>query len=68
MNCSSKKRRNENETTTAIVFTAEQNEWLEMIKDYIIANVRIEPKDIQETMDDKGGIIRERSAAGSDIA
>ena len=50
-----------------VVFTAEQNEWLEMIKDYIIANVRIEPKDIQETMDDKGGIIRARKIFGKDL-
>ena len=50
-----------------IVFTAEQNKWLEMIKDYIIANVRIEPKDIQETMDDKGGIIRARKIFGKDL-
>ena len=50
-----------------VVFTAEQNEWLEMIKDYIIANVRIEPKDFQDTMDDKGGIIRARKIFGKDL-
>ena len=50
-----------------ITFTAEQNEWLEMIKDYIVANVRIEPKDIQDTVDDKGGIIRARQVFGKDL-
>ena len=50
-----------------ITFTDEQNRWLEMIKDYIVANVHIEPKNIQETMDDKGGIIRAKQVFGSNL-
>ena len=41
--------------------------WLEIIKDYIIANVRIEKEDIQEALFDKGGIIRARKIFGKDL-
>ena len=50
-----------------VEFSDEQNLWLEIIKDYIIANVRIEKEDIQEALFDKGGIIRARKIFGKDL-
>lgn len=50
-----------------ITFTAEQNEWLERIKDYIVANSYISKKDIQEAMDDKGGIFRAKQVFGNEL-
>jgi len=50
-----------------VEFSDEQNLWLEIIKDYIIANVRIEKEDIQEALFDKGGIIRARQVFGANL-
>ena len=50
-----------------IYFTDEQNEWLERIKDYIVANAYMSKTDIQEAMDDKGGIFKARQVFGTDL-
>ena len=50
-----------------IHFTDEQNEWLERIKDYIVANAYMSKTDIQEAMDDKGGIFKARQVFGTDL-
>ncbi len=50
-----------------ITFTDEQNEWLERIKDYIVANVSMDKDDIQEAMDDKGGILRAHQVFGANL-
>ena len=50
-----------------VVFTDEQNEWLERIKDYIVANVSMDKDDIQDAMDDKGGILRARAIFGANL-
>ena len=50
-----------------ITFTDEQNQWLDMIKDYIIANAYIEKSNIQETMDDRGGIFKAKEVFGNNL-
>ena len=43
-----------------VQFTEEQQQWLEEIKNYIVANAYMELKDIHEAMQHKGGIIKAR--------
>jgi len=50
-----------------IVFTDEQNQWLELIKNHIIANSYIEKSDIQAAMDDKGGIFKAKQVFGKEL-
>lgn len=49
-------------------FTQEQLSWLEEIKNFIIYNSSITEKDIQETLSDKGGILKARQVFASLIA
>ena len=48
-------------------FTEPQKEWLELIKKYIVANVYIESKDIQDAMADKGGIFKAKQVFGQEL-
>lgn len=41
-----------------IVFTPEQMDWLNEIKNFIVYNSSMTEKDIQETLSDKGGILK----------
>lgn len=50
-----------------VTFTSEQQQWLEEIKNYIVANAYMELSDIQDNMDDKGGIIKARQVFGKDL-
>lgn len=50
-----------------VTFTKEQNEWLERIKDYIISNAYMNKSDIQENLDDKGGIFRAKAVFGNEL-
>lgn len=50
-----------------VTFTKEQNEWLERIKDYIISNAYMSKSDIQENLDDKGGIFRAKAVFGNEL-
>ncbi len=50
-----------------VTFTKEQNEWLERIKDYIISNAYMSKSDIQENLDDKGGILRAKAVFGNEL-
>lgn len=43
-----------------IIFTAEQLEWLNAIKNFIIYNSSMTERDIQENLSDKGGILKAR--------
>jgi len=51
-----------------IQFSDEQNQWLEEIKNYIVANAYMELKDIHEAMQDKGGIIKAKQVFGENLA
>lgn len=50
-----------------IVFTEEQNMLLEELKNYIVANAYMELDDVQEALEDKGGIIKARQVFGNDL-
>ena len=50
-----------------IQFSDEQNQWLEEIKNYIVANAYMELKDIHEAMQHKGGIIKARQIFGQEL-
>ena len=50
-----------------IQFTEEQQQWLEEIKNYIVANAYMELKDIHEAMQHKGGIIKARQVFGQEL-
>ncbi len=50
-----------------IEFTSEQQQWLEEIKNYIIANAYMQLNDIQEYMGHKGGIIRAKQVFGAEL-
>lgn len=50
-----------------VKFTEEQQLWLEEIKNYIIANAYMELNEIQDAMQDKGGIIRAKQVFGEQL-
>ncbi len=50
-----------------IVFTEEQNQWLDEIKNYIIANAYMELNDVQDALEDKGGIIKARQVFAGEL-
>lgn len=50
-----------------VKFTEEQQIWLEEIKNYIIANAYMELNEIQDAMQDKGGIIRAKQVFGEQL-
>ena len=50
-----------------VVFTEEQQQWLEEIKDYIVSNAYIDVNDIHEVMEDRGGIIKARQVFGQEL-
>ena len=50
-----------------IQFTEEQQQWLEEIKNYIVAHAHMELKDIHEAMQHKGGIIKARQVFGQEL-
>lgn len=50
-----------------INYSEDQKEWLELIKNYIIANVYIESKDIQDAMANKGGIFKAKQIFGQEL-
>ena len=51
-----------------IVFTEEQNMLLEELKNYIVANAYMELDDVQEALEDKGGIIKAKQVFGNDLS
>lgn len=48
-----------------VEFTAEQTQWLKMIKDQIIANAAITVSDIQDAFSDRGGLVKARKVFGN---
>lgn len=50
-----------------VVFTDEQNQWLEDIKNYVVWNGFMETQDIQATMDNKGGILKAKQIFGQEL-
>lgn len=51
-----------------IVFTPEQLDWLNEIKNFIVYNSSMTEKDVQETLSDKGGLLKARQVfAGLDL-
>ena len=50
-----------------IEFTPEQQELLEIIKDYIVANAYVNSDDMQDALSDKGGIVKARQTFGQDL-
>jgi type I restriction enzyme R subunit len=50
-----------------INYSEDQKEWLELIKNYIIANVYIDSNDIQAAMADKGGIFKAKQVFGHEL-
>ena len=50
-----------------IEFTSEQQELLEIIKDYIVANAFVNSDDMQDALADKGGIFKARQTFGQDL-
>ena len=50
-----------------VVFSAEQIEWLNEIKNFIIYNSSMTEHDIQETLSDKGGILKAKQVFGADL-
>ena len=50
-----------------VEFTEEQLVWLEGIKNYIVSNAYIELAEVQEAMEDKGGIMRAREVFGEQL-
>lgn len=55
------------ELKRGVNYTETQKEWLELIKNYIVANVYIESKDIQDAMADKGGIFKAKQLFGQEL-
>ena len=51
-----------------IQFSDEQNQWLEEIKNYIVANAYMELSDIHEAMQHEGGIIKAKQVFGENLA
>lgn len=47
-----------------VEYTAEQTEWLVLIKDQIIANASISPADVQEAFSDHGGLYKAKQIFG----
>ena len=43
-----------------VAFTAQQLDWLGEIKNFIVYNSSITERDIQETLSDKGGLLKAR--------
>lgn len=50
-----------------VEFTAEQIQWLKMIKDQIIANAAITVSDIQDAFSDRGGLVKARKVFGDSL-
>lgn len=50
-----------------VEFTAEQTQWLKMIKDQIIANAAITVSDIQDAFSDRGGLVKARKVFGDHL-
>lgn len=50
-----------------IEFTPEQQELLEIIKDYIVANAYVNSDDMQDALSDKGGIVKARQTFAQDL-
>ena len=50
-----------------IEFTQEQQELLEIIKDYIVANAFVNSDDMQDALADRGGIFKARQTFGQDL-
>ena len=50
-----------------VTFTDEQTQWLELIKNHIVANVYIEASEIQQVMADKGGIFKAKQVFGQEL-
>ena len=51
-----------------VTFTDEQKQWLEEIKNYIISNAYMELSDVQNALEDKGGIIKAKQVFGQNLA
>lgn len=51
-----------------IVFSADQLGWLEEIKNFIVYNSSMTEKDVQETLSDKGGILKARQVFVSPLS
>lgn len=51
-----------------VEFSAQQLEWLNEIKNFIVYNSSITERDIQETLSDKGGLLKARQVFSSEIA
>ena len=50
-----------------VVFTEEQQQWLEEIKDYIVSNAYMELTDVQDYLGHKGGIIKAKQVFGQEL-
>jgi len=50
-----------------IDFTQEQQELLEIIKDYIVANAYVNADDMQDALSDRGGIFKARQTFGTEL-
>lgn len=50
-----------------VKFSPEQLQWLEEIKNYIVANAYMELSEIQEYLGDKGGIIKAKQVFGQEL-
>lgn len=50
-----------------VQFTEEQQQWLEEVKNYIVANAYIELTDVQDYFEHKGGIIKARQVFGQEL-
>ena len=50
-----------------VIFTQEQQQWLEEIKNYIISNAYMKLTDVQDYLEHKGGIIKARQVFGQEL-